>query len=94
MTKTKKRLKKATGDVVMLTGLGVTSAVGAQAIGAIGAGSTGAAATTATSAAGGLAGFSSMMPTMGTVMGGGLALGLTKDMLDEVTPKKKKKKRK
>ena len=84
---TKKRLKKATEDVVMLTGLGVGTAVGARVIGGVGG-------PAATSAAGGLTGFAGMMPTMGTVVGGGLAIGLTKDILEDVTPKKKRKKRK
>ena len=78
-----KRKKKHVRDVLLLTGAGVGSAVGAKVITGIGG-------PAAASATGGVTAFSGMLPPMGTIIGGKMVLDKMYDLTDIVKRKKRR----
>jgi len=78
----KKKLKRMGRDAISLTGSGVTMGVGAGVLEGIGG-------TAATYGATGVSRMASFMPTIGTVVGAGYALGA----LEHLQPKRKKRRR-
>ena len=77
-------LKKTTKQSRQILGLGITTTVGSLTLGKIGG--SGAAAAQA-----GLSKVAGFAPTMGTLVGGGAALSLTKSLLGSKPRKKKRK---